>query len=80
MPGGIRLYREAVLTEDGLTAKLTIYPATIVQARYGGSYEGAPWVCSRCMSIGSPSQHGATGTATRSSAASSGGVHRARGS
>ena len=45
MPGGIRLYREAVLTEAGLTAQLTIYPATIAQARYGGSYEGAPWLC-----------------------------------
>ena len=43
--GGVRLYREAVLTEDGLGAKLTIYPATIVQARYGGSFEGAPWLC-----------------------------------
>ncbi len=45
MPGGIRLYRETILTEEGLGARLTIYPATIVQARYGGSYEGAPWLC-----------------------------------
>jgi hypothetical protein len=45
MPGGIRLFRETVLTEAGISAKLTIYPATIVQARYGGLYEGAPWLC-----------------------------------
>ena len=45
IPGGIRLYRETVLTGDRLRARLSIYPATIVQARYGGSYEGAPWVC-----------------------------------
>lgn len=42
MPGGIRLYQEPVLAGEGLRAKLSIYPATIVQARYGGSYEGAP--------------------------------------
>ena len=45
IPGGIRLYREPVLSGEGVRPRLSIYPATIVQARYGGSYEGAPWLC-----------------------------------
>jgi hypothetical protein len=39
------LYREVILTPEGIGAKLAVYPATIVQARYNGSYEGAPWLC-----------------------------------
>jgi hypothetical protein len=26
----------------------SVYPATVVQARYGGSYEGAPWLAFPC--------------------------------
>jgi hypothetical protein len=39
------LYREVVLTKEGVGTTLSISPATIVQARYDGSYEGAPWLC-----------------------------------
>lgn len=39
------LYRDVILTKEGINAKLSVYPATIVQARYNGSYEGAPWLC-----------------------------------
>jgi hypothetical protein len=44
-PGTAWLHRETILTKDGVGAKLSIYPATIVHARYNGSYEGAPWLC-----------------------------------
>jgi hypothetical protein len=43
--GNIWLYREVVLAREGVGAKLSVHPATIVQARYNGSYEGAPWLC-----------------------------------
>ena len=43
--GNIWLAREIRLTTEGVGAKLAIYPATIVQARYNGAYEGAPWLC-----------------------------------
>jgi hypothetical protein len=41
----IWLAREVCLTTEGVGAKLAIYPATIVQARYNGAYEGASWLC-----------------------------------
>jgi len=37
--------RASRVTTDGVDAKLAIYPATIVQARYNGAYEGVPWLC-----------------------------------
>ncbi len=43
--GNIWLYREVIVTKAGVGAKLLVHPATIVQARYNGSYEGAPWLC-----------------------------------
>jgi hypothetical protein len=45
MPGEVWLHRETIVTKDGLGAKPSIYPVTIVQARHNGSYEGAPWLC-----------------------------------
>ena len=42
--GAAWLHRETIVSKGGVGAKLSIYPATIVQARYGGSYEGAPWL------------------------------------
>lgn len=43
--GNVLLYREVILTKEGVGARLSVYPATIVQARYNGTYEGAPWLC-----------------------------------
>lgn len=43
--GNIWLAREVSVTAEEVGAKLAIYPATIVQARYAGAYEGAPWLC-----------------------------------
>jgi hypothetical protein len=43
--GTLWLCREAVLTNGGVGTTLSISPVTIVQARYDGSYEGAPWLC-----------------------------------
>jgi hypothetical protein len=39
------LYREVIVTKAGVGARLTVHPATIVQARYNGSYERALWLC-----------------------------------
>lgn len=46
--GNIWLSREVILTKEGVGARLSVYPATIVQARYSGSYEGASWLCFPC--------------------------------
>lgn len=43
--GDVWLYREVIVTKAGVGARLSIHPATIVQARYNGSYEEAPWLC-----------------------------------
>jgi hypothetical protein len=43
--GNVWLYREVIVTKAGVGAGLSIHPATIVQARYNGSYEEAPWLC-----------------------------------
>jgi hypothetical protein len=43
--GNIRLYREVNVTKQGVSTSLSVYPATVVQARFNGSYEGAPWLC-----------------------------------
>ena len=43
--GNAWLHREIIVTKDGVGAKPSVQPATIVQARYNGDYEGAPWVC-----------------------------------
>ena len=45
MPHSVWLHRETISTEQGFGVQLSVYPATIVQARYNGSYEGAPWLC-----------------------------------
>jgi hypothetical protein len=40
-PGGfIGLSAKTVMTSDGFGTEAHVYPVTIVQARYGGSYEG----------------------------------------
>jgi hypothetical protein len=66
------LYREVILTPEGIGAKLAVYPATIVQARYNGSYEGAPGCVSPCLPASSWSHTDSAGTAMRSSARGSG--------
>lgn len=43
--GNVWLHRELIVTREGVGAKPTIHPATIVQARYNGAYEGASWAC-----------------------------------
>jgi hypothetical protein len=43
--GRILLHRDITVTKEGVGARLSVYPATIVQARYQGVYEGAPWLC-----------------------------------
>jgi hypothetical protein len=45
MSYNVWLHRETVFTAEGSGARPSIYPATIVQARYNGSYERAPWLC-----------------------------------
>jgi len=42
--GNIWLYREVSVTKQGVSTSLSVYPATVVQARYNGSYEGAPCI------------------------------------
>lgn len=44
-PVGVWLHRELLVTKEGVGTKPAVRPATIVQARYGGIYEGAPWLC-----------------------------------
>jgi len=46
-PDGIReimLSRRTYITEAGFGVRASIYPVTVTTARYGGSYEGGPWV------------------------------------
>lgn len=43
--GSISLTYGATLGVDGIVHAYSIYPVTIVQARYQGTYEGAPWLC-----------------------------------
>jgi hypothetical protein len=45
MEGSAWLHRDILVTEDGVGAQPSITPATIVPARYHGTYEGAPWIC-----------------------------------
>jgi hypothetical protein len=43
--GNAWLHWEIIATKDGVGAKPSAQPATIVQARHNGDDEGAPWVC-----------------------------------
>ena len=73
------LYREVIVTKAGVGARLTVHPATIVQARYNGSYMNEPSGCaSLCIPDGSSTRHGAAGTLTRSSVRRSGEALRYR--
>lgn len=39
------LHRDVVVTKEGVSERPSLHPVTIVQARYNGTYEGAPWLC-----------------------------------
>jgi hypothetical protein len=41
----IRVESHTFFTREGFGEQARTYPVTIVQARYNGSYEGAPWLC-----------------------------------
>lgn len=41
----IRVESDTCIAKEGFGQQARTYPVTIVQARYNGSYEGAPWLC-----------------------------------
>jgi hypothetical protein len=41
----IRVESDTYIAKEGFGQRAHTYPVTIVQARYNGSYEGAPWLC-----------------------------------
>ncbi len=45
MEGSACVHRDIIVTRHGVGAQPSITPATIVPARYHGTYEGAPWIC-----------------------------------
>jgi len=44
-PGAIQLARRTIFTAESFHRAWSVYPVTIVQPRYGGTYEGSWWLC-----------------------------------
>lgn len=43
-PREVSLTKRSYMVEEGFGAHVTTYPVTICPARYGGTYEGGPWL------------------------------------
>lgn len=44
-PLKVFIKKKTFITEEGFGEAPHTYPVTIVPARYGGTYEGGPWIC-----------------------------------